>query len=299
MQKQLDAIMNYHIPLAAALTALLLLNGIFNLLLYREHRQETAQLQKNIEALQMENAVLGQEIAELTVELNELKAEYDSYRNENEERFLPGGGERPTAYLTFDDGPSENTIKILEILADYNIKATFFPIGYNHSGDENIYKRIFDEGHALGNHTYTHHYPTIYRSANAFMADLLRLEEVIYQQTGMRPDMVRLPGGTSNTVGSSAVIREIIAILLDLGYDYFDWNVYSGDSCGNQPPGRLVDNVLSQVDRMGGVDLVILHHDSYINHNTAAALPQIIEGLQARGYRFAPLARGVIDVKHR
>ncbi len=290
--------------LTTVLALLLLVNGL-SFFMYRQQNSVIEQQKAELESVLSRSSLLDAEQERLNYEISQVREMSDYLVQEiaqqealEKERALAGGG-GPTAYLTIDDGPSKVTIEILEILADYGIEATFFVIGFNNSGDENIYRRIVNEGHALGNHTYTHYLNTIYRSVDSFMADLLRLEEHLYEQTGIRPDIVRFPGGSSNTVARSDVMRDLIHTLLDQGYDYFDWNVSSGDGNSSLPADQLVKNVLTQVDRLQGHDAVILFHDTYLSHNTAKALPQIIEELQARGYDFAPLSKGVINMKHR
>jgi len=286
--------------LTALLLWLLLANGS-TLLFYH---QVYSGLHRQIAELQSRNTTLNAELTQVSAELAELREKYDLLTQEAErqqelEREELAGGGSPTAYLTIDDGPSEVTFRILDILAEYDIKATFFVIGNNRSGDENIYRRIVEEGHTLGNHTFTHNLSTIYRSADSYMQDLQRLEDHLYAQTGMRTGILRFPGGSSNTIAGSSLMRELIDRIREQGYDYFDWNVYPGDSDHSLPPHQLIGNALTQVDRLQGGDAVILLHDTHINQNTAEALPHIIEGLQARGYTFARLGKGAIDVKHR
>ena len=106
---------------------------------------------------------------------------------------------RKIAYLTFDDGPSINTGKILDILKRYDIKATFFVVGRSDDNSKNLYKRIVKEGHAIGNHTYSHEYKTLYSSEENFLSDFKKLEHHIYDITGIKMDIMRFPGG-SNTI---------------------------------------------------------------------------------------------------
>ncbi len=292
---------NKFIPGVALLISLFfLINGLY-LLLYQAELKTTKQLQTELNQERLTISKLEETLTHQSVELDQLHVKHDQLLAEKEEwgQQRSYGGSGPTAYLTIDDGPSENTIKMLEILAEYKVPATFFVIGHNLSGDENIYQRIVDEGHALGNHTYTHNLSNIYRSIDTFMNDLLRLEEHLYEKTGIRPDIVRFPGGTSNTVGSTSVIQGIIRTLQERGYDYFDWNVSSGDANASLSSSKIVENVVTQVDQQVGRDVVVLLHDTYLNYNTVEALPQIIESLKARGYQFAPLQKGAINTKHR
>ena len=99
-------------------------------------------------------------------------------------------------YLTFDDGPSSNTIKILDILKEKDVKATFFVVGRLSDTTTPIYKRIVDEGHTLGMHSYTHVYKDIYPSEDAFEYDLDRIQALIYEQTGVLSKYYRFPGGS-------------------------------------------------------------------------------------------------------
>ncbi len=240
---------------------------------------------------------LNSKYSELQNQYDLLLKEKEQLENKLNDQNISRGEYSPRAYLTIDDGPDINTDRVLQILAKYNVPATFFVIGHNSSGDEHIYNRILAQGHALGNHTFTHNLKKIYRSKDAFMEDLLRLEDLLAEKAGIRPDIIRFPGGSSNTGVSSAVLKEIIAELKEYGYDYFDWNVSTGDCSSGLTAPELVKNVTTQADRQPGQDLVILMHS--FNRVTVEALPQIIEELRARSYTFAALKKGVVNVKHR
>ncbi|MBO4461285.1 MAG: polysaccharide deacetylase family protein, partial [Lachnospiraceae bacterium] len=101
-------------------------------------------------------------------------------------------------YLTFDDGPSHNTELILDILKEYNVKATFFVIGRNDEYSKSLYKRIVDEGHTIALHSYTHRYSSIYASLDAYKEDLQKISDLVYDATGVRSKFIRFPGGSSN-----------------------------------------------------------------------------------------------------
>jgi peptidoglycan/xylan/chitin deacetylase (PgdA/CDA1 family) len=277
---------------------------IFNILNYLFYwHQDTAaeQLRGELEAERAHSDKLSLTLEELRQELWELQQKYAQLEEEEKKQWAEktSGGSGPLAYLTIDDGPSENTLLILDILKEYNIAATFFVTGYNDSGDEQIYKRILSEGHALGNHTYSHNFNTIYRSVDAFWNDVLRMEQIIYEQTGIKPVIIRFPGGSSNTVASSGVMPELIRTVIDRGYDYFDWNISLEDAGGGVPVETLINNVATQMKKYEGRDLAVLMHDHYLSQNTVAALPRIIEILIEAGYQFAPVRKGVINMKHR
>lgn len=191
------------------------------------------------------------------------------------------------AYLTFDDGPSTNTLKVLKILRENNVKATFFVTGNNNTGDNSIYKKILSEGHALGNHTFSHNYGRVYSTADGFFEDLKRLENLLQSTTGICPNIVRMPGGSNNTVsnkyGGKKVINEIISRLREQGYQYFDWNVSSTDG-GVSSREVIINSVLRGARNKKTA--IILFHDSSSKGTTVEALPIIIPQLKKMGFRF-------------
>ncbi len=191
-------------------------------------------------------------------------------------------------YLTFDDGPSANTPKILDILKRYNAKATFFVIG---NGDLSILPRIKAEGHTIGLHANNHNYPTIYCGTDAYLNDLLAISNKVQSLTGIKSNVVRFPGGSSNLVSKhycGGIMSNISGLLPTIGYSYFDWNVDSGDASGNRVPAQtLVSNTLNGAN--GKSSICVLMHDAPAKTTTVDALPAIIEGLRARGFRFEGL----------
>ncbi len=205
---------------------------------------------------------------------------------------------RKTAYLTFDDGPSELTYQILDILAEHQIKATFFVNGHNDAEAIALYKAIQDAGHVIGNHTYSHYYPNIYASADAFMEDVYRLDELLYTATGVRPRLIRFPGGSSSSSLTAPVRNAIIRRLFTEGYQYFDWNVDGKDSLSIvQSPEQIVNNVVTGALKQDCA--VILLHDRESKVNTVAALPAIIDQLTELGYQFEALNMNSPTIQHR
>jgi peptidoglycan/xylan/chitin deacetylase (PgdA/CDA1 family) len=142
-------------------------------------------------------------------------------------------GERKI-HLTFDDGPSSNTNRILDVLLEYDVKATFFVIGKTDANSLASYRRIVDEGHTLGMHSYSHRYHDIYQSLDSFIADLTKLQELLYTETGVWSRYYRFPGGSSNTV-SGVDMQELIEYLTAQNINYFDWNIASGDAASCTP----------------------------------------------------------------
>lgn len=190
------------------------------------------------------------------------------------------------AYLTFDDGTSENTPKILDILKQYNVKATFFVTG---NCDEILLKRMQSEGHVIGNHTNSHKYETLYSSSEAFWSDFNKEQEYLNNILGTIPVFMRFPGGSNNSIGmKNDVMGDITTQAKQNGYIYIDWNVDSGDAHGNNvPKDTIVNNVLNGTS--GKNQAIILMHQTKPKQTTVEALPEIIEGLQAQGYEIRPL----------
>ncbi len=182
-------------------------------------------------------------------------------------------------YLTFDDGPSIYTDDILDILAEYNVKATFFVVGRENTASYARYLRIVEEGHTLGMHSYSHVYSDIYASPESFAEDTQRIRSLLEDVTGQTPVFYRFPGGSSNDV-SRTDVRELAEYLESQGIIYFDWNVSSGDA-GKFPltSDQIVRNALSGIESRDTT--VILLHDAASKRSTVYALPQIIETLQS------------------
>ena len=182
-------------------------------------------------------------------------------------------------YLTFDDGPSIYTDDILDILAEYNVKATFFVVGRENTASYARYLRIVEEGHTLGMHSYSHVYSDIYASPESFAEDTQRIRSLLEDVTRQTPVFYRFPGGSSNDV-SRTDVRELAEYLESQGIIYFDWNVSSGDA-GKIPltSDQIVRNALSGIESRDTT--VILLHDAASKRSTVYALPQIIETLQS------------------
>lgn len=199
-----------------------------------------------------------------------------------------------TVYLTFDDGPSARTPEILSILETYGVKATFFVTGKESEQGQQWMRDIVSSGHAIGVHSYTHDYQTIYSSVEAFLEDFDRLYRQITQVTGTAPQIFRFPGGSINGY-NGATYQDIVAEMVRRGFVYFDWNVAVGDAVKRPPAASvLARNALSKVDSLRRA--VILMHDSTGMVSTVEALPKIIEGYQNAGFTFDVLTPQVKPV---
>lgn len=193
-------------------------------------------------------------------------------------------GERKIAYISFDDGPSNVTPKILDTLKEYEAKATFFIIAGNVKEEEiDILKRIIDEGHSIGIHTYSHKYSDIYSSVEAYLEDFYKVYQLIYEATGVKTKIFRFPWGSSNTYNKK-IKNELITEMERRGFIYFDWNVSAEDSIGNPSQATIKKNILKDLDRFDAP--IVLMHDSAINNNTAKILPEILKIMKDKGYVF-------------
>ena len=188
--------------------------------------------------------------------------------------FVEYEGEKPVIYLTFDDGPSLNTIQVLDILKANDIKATFFVVNNNIPAQQELYKRIVDEGHTLGIHTYSHQYTSIYSSVDEYLADFYKIYTKVYELTGVQPTVFRFPGGSINTY-NQGLYTELIAELLRRGFTYYDWNVSSGDAGETYSSGQIYSAVVNGIGNKS--KSIVLMHDSSTKYATVAALQNIID----------------------
>ncbi|QGU96759.1 polysaccharide deacetylase family protein [Clostridium bovifaecis] len=189
------------------------------------------------------------------------------------------------AFLTFDDGPTTNiTPRILKILDEYNIKATFFVIGQNAEKHPEIIKEEKEKGHAVANHTYSHDYKYIYNNPSNFLKDLEKGDQVLASILGEHSSkIIRFPGGSFGS--KRAAYREAVK---KAGYTYIDWNALNGDAERlNVPASTLIERVKESTKNKRHV--VILMHDAATKKTTADSLPQVIEYLKSQGYEFKTL----------
>lgn len=243
--------------------------------------QSKEEQQKLLEELGIHVEELNMQIEKLTVDLDQVKKQNPSLAESL------STSDTKYAYLTFDDGPSENTAKILDFLKANEIKATFFVIGKENM--DTIYKRIVEEGHTLAIHSNTHDYSGIYQNVDTFMEDIDTLANRLEKVTGVRPTIMRFPGGSNNTVsnryGGEDLMEQIIEAVNESGYTYFDWNVDSMDaSSSRQDKNVIINSVLNGAANKK--EAIILMHDAAAKTTTVDALPQIVEGLRKKGFVF-------------
>ena len=200
-------------------------------------------------------------------------------------------GEAGVIYLTFDDGPNNlYTPVILDVLNKYGVKATFFVTS---SGSDDLIRREYNEGHAVGIHTSTHAYNVVYSSDEAFWNDMNVVKERIERLTGTSPTLMRFPGGSSNTVSrhySVGIMGRLAKQIEEKGYGYFDWNISSGDAGGTTDPTQEYYNVINSLSKSRGN--VVLMHD--IKYHTSQAIESIVKYGIDNGYRFDVLNTGIV-----
>lgn len=252
------------------------------------------------EVQQQENQAHGQEHIG-----TELEAGTEENRNSeapvasmaaNDESNRAQEGDVHKVYLTFDDGPSANTAEILDLLAQYNVKATFFVVGKTDEESMAMYKRIVEEGHTLGMHSYSHKYSVIYDSLDNFATDFTEIQNYLYEVTGEECIYYRFPGGSSNKV-SNVDMAEFIGYLNQQGVTYFDWNVSSGDATSQAYTAQeLVDNVMQDVVKYK--TSVVLMHDAENKDTTVEALGMILEELQNQGAEILPIDSDTTVIQH-
>ena len=190
-------------------------------------------------------------------------------------------------YLTFDDGPGKHTQRLLDLLEQYNAKATFFVVntGYNMN---KLLKAIADGGHGLAIHSKTHEYSEIYSSEQAFFNDLYAMQKLIKDATGITTTMMRFPGGSSNTISKkycAGIMTQLTKAVQDQGFQYFDWNVSSGDAGGTKDTAQVAANVINGIGNKQYA--VVLQHDIH-GYSVDAVERILIWGLQ-NGYTFEAL----------
>ncbi len=194
-----------------------------------------------------------------------------------------------TVYLTFDDGPSQHTEQVLDILQAEGIKATFFMLGEQVEQQPDIARRVLAEGHAIGNHSYNHKYEKLYGSFAVFAEQVMKADDAIFAATGVRTPLFRAPGGTYSNFDQGYFDAMAAA-----GYIVHDWNVDSGDSKRRGVPSS---EIIATVKGSKLADsLNVLLHDGGGHEESVKALPAIIAYYKEKGYSFAPITTAVTPI---
>lgn len=200
-----------------------------------------------------------------TIPLLNLKFEQDKFSIVNRGKEVA---------LTFDDGPAEYTEAILDVLKKENVKASFFLIGKNIAGKENILKRMQAEGHSIGNHSYNHGFNFDWQSAAKMLEEIDMTSKAIEAVTGNEVKLFRPPYGVTNPNLGKA--------LRNSGLKSIGWSLRSMDTVAKDEQ-QLLDKIIGKV-KPG--DIILLHDRCAI---TLAILPNLISELKKRGFSFTTL----------
>lgn len=266
--------------------------------------------EEKLDALLEEKAVVGQGTPGINesgrAPQDQTKGALTEKAGESEEPEESGKSEEPgkpvstaahRVYLTFDDGPSAYTDDILDILDQYDVKATFFVVGKETESARAALRDIVARGHTLGMHSYSHKYADIYRSVEDFAEDFTKLRDYLSEVTGVTSSVYRFPGGSSNTI-SKLDMHEFADYLTEQEVTFFDWNISSGDGVKDPPSVEvLVKNATADILRHE--TSIILMHDSVSKKTTLEALPTIIETILAmEDTEILPITEETEPVQH-
>lgn len=254
------------------------------------------QIQSSVSDRDSENDSEDENDDEDEPEVTKYHSKNDPYPNlyAAKEGTTPKTGEK-YVYLTFDDGPSDLTPQVLDLLDEYDAKATFFVVCKNNEQYAEYLSDIVERGHTLALHSYSHDYNQIYRSVDAFLSDYEKVYDWVYEETGYTPFLFRFPGGSNN--GSSSVVGGIISEMERRGFTYYDWNVSSGDGSNRTTTENIIDNICSNIDSVNNP--VVLMHDGAGKDATLRALPSVLKNLSDAGYEFRALTQESTPVQYR
>ena len=201
--------------------------------------------------------------------------------------------EKKIIYLTFDDGPAGKVTKdILDILKKDSVPATFFLIGDQIKGQENLIKRMYDEGHSLGLHSMSHKKNSLYSSNESFLKEMLNTQETINSIVGIKPTILRFPFGCNNNY--YRISQSMVDLLHQNNLKIYDWNTDSGDGANpNANPSLFIKNSRSDKDCV-----LLLMHCAYMSKNSVKALPDIIKYYKDNGYEFKAIDENTPEEFH-
>ncbi|WP_139903573.1 polysaccharide deacetylase family protein [Clostridium thermarum] len=194
--------------------------------------------------------------------------------------------EEKVVYLTFDDGPIPGiTDKILDVLAEHEVKATFFIVGKEVIGRESELRKIYEKGHSIGLHTYSHKFSKIYKNDEAFIEEMDQTGELVEKLLNYKAQAIRFPGGSDKILS-----YELLDKLHDSGYRIYDWNADLGDGVNG---AASVEKLINNAKKIKGDknNVFLLAHCNSNNKNTLKALPYIIQYYKSAGYTFKPIEK--------
>ncbi len=196
-------------------------------------------------------------------------------------------GNEKIAYLTFDDGPNTSvTPKVLDILKEQNVKATFFVIGKSVEAHPEIVKRAYDEGHYIANHGYSHNNSKLYKNIDSFKNEINKTDLAIGKAIGKSDycsHIFRFPNGFMSSNYKSKK-KEAVKLLSEMNYAYIDWNCLNNDSMKKYSSTQLLNNLKKSCKNKK--TLVVLMHDTKDVSNSSLVLEDSISYLKSQGYTF-------------
>lgn len=200
-------------------------------------------------------------------------------------------------YLTFDDGPGTQTEKILDILKEEKVKATFFVLGKEDEYSKKIYKRIVKEGHTLGMHSYSHRYDEIYSSKEKFREDTEKEYQFLHSITGEYPKFYRFPGGSRSEM-MEIPFEDLADVLKQYDLSYIDWNIISMDAVNSKASAQEITRGI--VEAAAEYDSsVVLMYDTAEKITTSKALPALIKELKEKNYELLPVDEETPLIRHK
>ena len=196
-------------------------------------------------------------------------------------------------YLTFDDGPSIIIDEILTALKQCDVKATFFVVGKEIIGREATLKKIYDEGHSIGLHTYSHNFKKIYKDNSTFVNEMLDTKALVERVTGASTNIIRFPGGTAGHL-----TEEMLNLLHENNFKIYDWNVSLEDGVN---PSLSEEQLFKNASKCKSCEksIILLMHCNSNNLNTAKAIPSIIKFYREKGYEILPITNSTPEYFYR
>jgi peptidoglycan-N-acetylglucosamine deacetylase len=196
-------------------------------------------------------------------------------------------------YLTFDDGPSRGPCsEILDILKEENVKGTFFILGNEIKGNEDVLKRIYDEGHSIGLHSMTHEKKNLYNNENDFLNEMLKVQDLIEKTIGFKSNILRFPFGANNN--TYKLKKSLVELLHNNNFKIYDWTVDTRDGeLYNASPETFIKNSRSKNN-----NITLLMHCGSANKNSPKALKSIISYYKENNYTFKTIDQSTPEIFH-
>lgn len=200
---------------------------------------------------------------------------------------------KKVVYLTFDDAPGgEVTKKTLDILKEENVPATFFIIGNQVKGQEDIILRMKNEGHSIGLHSFTHERSKLYGCSSDFISEMKQVQKALYDVTGENYYILRFPFGTNNS--TYRLTNEMVNSVHSNNFKIYDWTQDTLDGANpNSSPDTILNRAISTKD-----NVVVLMHNAPANKNTSQAIKGIIKYYKSQGYTFEKITVDTPEIYH-